>query len=377
MDNPLSPLNVGIIGIGAMGATHLKAYLARTDARVIGVADEKFASPGAAVGRAGNIPGQDGAVPGLDAIPKHATAAALLADPAIRAVDICAPTSAHKALALAAIRAGKHVLVEKPLARTSADAREIAAAARAAGVVLIPAHCMRFWPGWDWLKDAVATRRYGAVESASFLRAGARPSAPFYYDAAACGGAHFDLHIHDADFVLHLFGMPAAVTSFGRADATGAIVHTFTHYHFEGDTANAGDAGNNAAAGNTAAAANTADAANTAGVGALVTAEGAWTREAEARPFTMRYAVAFERASAVFDFGATPALTLFRAGHAPEPVPLAPGMGYEHEIAEFIRCAAAGRDSTVVTAEDGYRAIAIVEAETRSIESGTRQRITL
>jgi len=338
-------LNLGIIGLGTMGMTHLAAYeklAARgLEARILAVADKKFATGSAAPANAGNIAGQAAAG---DAIPAGITRfddpAALLADPRIDAVDICAPTPAHRPLALAAIAAGKHVLVEKPAARTAREARELAAAARAAGVVLMPAHCMRFWPGWDWLKDAVATGRHGAVQSAVFTRVGAQPPSPFYHDGAAAGGAHLDLHIHDADFVLHLFGKPSNVAAQGWRGASGAIEHTLARYRFD------------------------------ALPGALVAAEGAWTRDAEKRPFVMRYAVRFERASATYEFGEPPALTLYEAGKPPAPVPLDAALGYEREVAEFVRCAAAGTESAIVPATAGADALALVESELLSIELG-------
>ncbi|MDR2512328.1 MAG: Gfo/Idh/MocA family oxidoreductase [Puniceicoccales bacterium] len=333
-------INVGIIGLGSMGMTHLEAYSRLDCARVIAVADRKFADPRASLGRVGNVAGQVGEV-ALGALRKYTDANELLADPEVVAVDICAPTHLHREFALAAIRAGKSVLVEKPLARTAAAAREMADAACAAGVVLMPAHCMRFWRGWDWLKEVVVNGRFGVVESAAFTRIGAKPTVPFYNDGVNCGGAHLDLHIHDADFVLHLFGMPLAATSFGRLGESGAVEHTFTRYQF-------------------------------AGMDAFVTAEGGWTRASENRPFVMRFVVTFERATAVYHFGADPELQLYRPGREPEAVVLAPqpGLGYASEVAEFVRCVEAGRASERVTAEDGVCAIQLIEAELRSIESG-------
>lgn len=338
-------LNIGLIGLGSMGMTHLDAYAQLPEnARVVAVADQKFSDPNALFGRAGNIPGQASGGFDFNNIKKYTDAAALIADPGVQAVDICAPTLAHKQLALAAIRAGKHVLVEKPLARTAADARDLAAAAQAADVVLMPAHCMRFWPGWDWLKDAVASGRHGAVRRAAFTRIGEKPGAPLYDDPAACGGAHLDLHIHDADFVMHLFGMPRAVTSFGRRAENGSVEHTITRYHYDG-------------------------------FGALITAEGGWTRTGEKRPFEMRFAVDFEQASAVFDIALNPALRIYKRGGEPEPVQLSPKLGYAFEIAEFVRCAGAGEDSKIVSAADGFRALEIIEAEQRSIEAGATVRL--
>lgn len=333
-------INIGIIGLGSMGMTHLEAYSQLDNVRVVAVADKKFAAPGFFHGREGNIAGQAAEV-ATSTFRKYTDASALLAASDVMAVDICTPTHLHKELALAAIRAEKSVLVEKPLARTAADAYEMAAAARAAGVVLMPAHCMRFWRGWDWLKEAVESRRFGALESVAFTRIGAKPSVPFYNDGVNCGGAHLDLHIHDADFVLHLFGMPASVTSFGRFGESGAVEHTFTRYQF-------------------------------AGTGALVTAEGAWTRSSENRPFIMRFVATFECATAVYHFGASPELQLYQSGREPEAVALAPqpGLGYAGEVSEFVRCVEKGLASERVTAEDGARAIEIIEAELRSIETG-------
>lgn len=322
-----------------MGMTHLKAYVRQSEnARVVAVADVKFADATATLGRVGNIAGQAADV-SLETFAKYTTAEALLADPQVQAVDICAPTHIHKDLALMAIHAGKSVLVEKPLARTAADARTVADAARAAGVFLMPAHCMRFWPGWDWLKTATDECRYGAIQSATFTRIGAKPGDAFYNNGAACGGAHLDLHIHDTDFVLHLLGMPASVTSFGRKGGSGAIEHTHTRYHFDGTDA-------------------------------LIVAEGAWTRESEKRPFIMRYSVTFERATATYVLGDVPSLTLYQAGHEPASIALATTLGYEGEIAEFVHCVGTARPSTRVTADDGFNALRIIEAELRSIETG-------
>ena len=66
---------------------------------------------------------------------------------------------------MAAIAAGKHVLCEKPLARTAADARRIARAAAKGTGFFMPAMCIRFWPEWAWLKKAIDKGTYGICES--------------------------------------------------------------------------------------------------------------------------------------------------------------------------------------------------------------------
>src|SRR5262245_2989459 len=93
----------------------------------------------------------------------------------VDAIDVCVPTTNHAEVVIAALSAGKHVLCEKPLGRSLDDARGIASESARANTMLMPAMCMRFWPEWAWLKQAVAGKRYGRVLSASFLRQGTMP----------------------------------------------------------------------------------------------------------------------------------------------------------------------------------------------------------
>ena len=78
----------------------------------------------------------------------------------------------------------------------------------------MPALCMRFWPAWRWAADRIREGTFGAPRSVRLQRLGPRPTwSSFYADETACGGALFDLHVHDADFVVHLFGEPAWVAA--------------------------------------------------------------------------------------------------------------------------------------------------------------------
>src|SRR6185436_12676736 len=156
----------------------------------------------------------------------------LLRDPRIDAIDICSPTAAHRNLAIAALQAGKHVICEKPLARSSKAAREIAAVAAQSKGVFMPAMCMRFWPGWAWLEDVIDQRTYGKVLSASFRRVAEPPAwgQKNFFNGGESGGGLFDLHIHDTDFVQFCFGRPKAVYSTGYHKFSGAIDHVVTQY---------------------------------------------------------------------------------------------------------------------------------------------------
>jgi myo-inositol 2-dehydrogenase/D-chiro-inositol 1-dehydrogenase len=114
-------------------------------------------------------------------------------------VDICTPTATHASVALAAIKAGKHVLCEKPLGLTLADAQAVAAAARAAGVQVYPAHVVRYFPEYAALQAAVAQGTIGKPAVLRFSRGGAGPTSDWFFDDAESGGLILDLMIHDLD----------------------------------------------------------------------------------------------------------------------------------------------------------------------------------
>jgi predicted dehydrogenase len=122
----------------------------------------------------------------------------VLADPEVELVDLCTPTPLHPEQAIASLKAGKHVFCEKPMARTSAAAKEILAVARQSPGFLMPAMCMRFWPGWSFLKEVVSSQVYGRVYSARFSRFSEMPGwskQGTYADTQGPGGALL-MHIH-------------------------------------------------------------------------------------------------------------------------------------------------------------------------------------
>ncbi len=346
------PVGVGVIALGFMGRTHVAVYraLARARgpgvprARLVAVCDARGDRRSAGGARAGNLstgvggPLWDPRTTRVVDDPRE-----LLADPAIEAVSICTPTDTHRDLAIAALRAGKHVLVEKPVAIAPGDIRAIRRAAERSGKVCMPAMCMRFWPGWDWLKDAVESRRYGPLTSLLLQRLGTIPgwSREFYTDPRRSGGALVDLHVHDADFVHWLLGRPDAVS------CAGTRSHVSTHYRFDRRP------------------------------GLLVCAQGSWDH-APGWSFRMRYVATFERATAEFELNREPRLLLARRGRL-TPVAIAPGAGYLREIEHFLHVVAAARRDPVVrprvTLEDAENAARLLEAEARSLATGRAQRV--
>ncbi len=333
------PVNVAVVGLGFMGVTHLRAYLANPLARVVAVCDAtRVPVNGVLEGVSGNITKSDDIDLGLQ-VRVYRTTEELLVDADVELVDFCTPTPLHAAQVIAALNAGKHVICEKPLARTSAEARGILEVAANSPGILMPAMCMRFWPGWSWLKQVVAEQTYGKVLAARFRRDSAMPAwsqQGTYTGSTDLGGALFDLHIHDTDFVNHLFGRPAGVFSTGVLGASGVINHVVTQYDYPG--------------------------------GPSVYAEGSWLLN---QGFNMSYTLLCERATLDFDLtrGAD-ALLVSQTGDSPRTVKHEGGDGYAMEINYIIDCVASRKAPTIVSAHDGVTALEICEAEEQSIRSG-------
>lgn len=333
---------MAVVGLGLMGVTHLKAYQQLPGVRIAAVVgNTSLPVNGVLVGSSGNVGGADSIQLGPD-VKVLRRFEDLLAEPTIQAVSICTPTPLHAEQSIAALRAGKHVLCEKPMGRTPAVAREIARAASEAQSFFMPAMCMRFWPGWSQLKQIVAQETYGKVLGARFRRVSGPPTwgTKTYFNGAESGGALLDLHIHDADFVQFLFGKPKRVFSTGRSRFSGAIDHVVTQYEVAGGT--------------------------------TVHAEGSWI---QTRGFAMQYTLNFERATLDFDKArGEEALriddeggTRFEKSEEKD--------GYAGQARYFVECIKAGRAPEVVNAMDGVGAVEICAAEELSIQ--TRQPVEL
>ena len=173
-------VKVGVIGLGMMGSTHLDAYSKLGgDAEVVAIAD---ADPKRLSGEAqasGNFEGLAQGAFDINAVKKYSEGMELVNDPDVELVDVCLPTHMHLMYGKTVLEAGKHLLMEKPLARTYADAKALADAADAADSISMCAMCMRFWPGWTWLKEAADNKTYGKVLGATFRRVASHPGGAF------------------------------------------------------------------------------------------------------------------------------------------------------------------------------------------------------
>jgi predicted dehydrogenase len=330
-------VNVAVVGLGFMGVTHIKSYQQIPGARLVAVCDAVRLPVNGVLGSAGGNIGDQNAVDLGRNIKAYSNFDDLLADRDVELIDLCVPTPLHAPQAIAALRAGKHVICEKPLARNPAIAREIVQAAKRAKGFFMPAMCMRFWPGWAWLKELATKKTYGKILAARFRRVSAPPgwSRSTYFKGSDSGGALLDLHIHDTDFVQFLFGRPKSVFSTGLSRFTGAVDHVVTQYQVAG--------------------------------GATVYAEGSWLLM---QGFNMGYTVMFERATADFDLArGAEALRLDEQGKPSRVVKLKGPDGYSGELRHMIQAIQAGKPPTIVTAQDGLSAVEICAAEEKSVRT--------
>ncbi len=328
-------VGVGVLGLGFMGRTHLAAYAALQRAggggRVVAVCDSE---PGRRSGWDESLhsPGGEDSPPNAGDIRFHSSPSALLADREVELVSVCTPTDTHVELGIAALRAGKHVLMEKPVALQPAEIQRLAQAAESSDRFCMPAFCMRFWPGWWWLKQQIGSGTFGRVRSAVFQRVGAMPAwSSFYSDRARSGGALIDLHIHDADFIRWCLGEPDQVCTIGRLD------HSTTFYRC-------------------------ADASM------HVSAESAWV-DVVGFPFRMRYVVAFERAVAEFDSRRDPPLELTRDGKV-SAIPFEASSGYDREIRHIVDVILGRAAGPRATLADAQRVAEMLEVEAASLAAG-------
>lgn len=214
-------LKAGLVGLGSMGRMHLSAYK-RLEAegfplRLTAICDKdekKFQG----IFTEGNMPVAGG---GLDLSQyRHYTDfERMLAEEELDFVDIAMPSYLHADMSVKALEGGLHVLCEKPMALSTAEGHRMVEAERLSGKKLMIAHVLRFWPEYEYLRETVASGRYGSVLSAHFFRGG-HPPKWTYNDwmvrKETSGGGLFDLHIHDIDMIQWLFGKPDAVSVFAR-----------------------------------------------------------------------------------------------------------------------------------------------------------------
>jgi predicted dehydrogenase len=221
-----APFRIAIIGAGKIAeVSHVPAVLSLPDAHLVALVDPEPQRARAVAERYG-------------VAPKIRTAVEeILGD--VDAAIVATPNHTHHALALACIRAGVHVLVEKPLAVTRAEGEEIAAAAEERGVTVAVGYSSRFVDAVELLGDLIAQNFFGAIHRFAYqfgTRGGWNPASSYILDRKSIGGGvTVVVGTHFLDWMLAWFGYPDEVAladdSLGGPEANA--VATFRYHRRE------------------------------------------------------------------------------------------------------------------------------------------------
>jgi predicted dehydrogenase len=217
------PLRWGIIGTGG---------IARTFATELAVSpDAALAAVGSRTARAAAAFAAD--FPGTRA---HASWSDLVADDAVDAVYVATPHPWHAEAALLAIRAGRHVLVEKPFTLDAQQAREVVAAARASGVFCLEAMWTRFLPHSLRIRRLVADGAIGepVTLSADHGQWFAPDRTHRLYAPELGGGALLDLGVYPVSWASMVLGRPSSVTAASEPTSTGVDAQTSVVLRYPG-----------------------------------------------------------------------------------------------------------------------------------------------
>jgi predicted dehydrogenase len=323
-------MRVGIVGVGFMGTTHASGW-AETPAKIVGFTAE--------------TPNEADVLAGRYDTNIYASLDQMLPD--VDVVDICSPTHLHHDMALKAAAAGKHIICEKPLARTTRQAQEIVTACRKAGVQLLVAHVVRFFPEYALAHSAVAEGQIGKPGVIRLHRGSYRPKKPagnWFLDEVKSGGILMDLMIHDYDYARWIAGEVESVSA-----------RRVTELHLEAPV----DYGLVILSHRS---------------GALSHIAGAWAYPPPT--FRTHLEIAGDRGLIEFDSDGTAPIQnlILKSGnsHAPDvalpssPVSESP---YTTQIKEFYAALAEGKPARV-SAADGLAAVQIADAAIQSAHSG-------
>jgi UDP-N-acetylglucosamine 3-dehydrogenase len=319
-------MRIGVVGAGFIGAIHLSAYANMPEVEVVGVADAlpETAATGAAIA-------------GARAYPSYED---LIAAEEVDVVDVCLPTAFHRELALMAARDGKHVILEKPMARNLEDAEAIIEAFDGNAQRLFVGHVVRFFPEFARIKAMIGAGDLGTVGVARASR-----RSPFltgwndwYADWRMSGGVLLDLVIHDFDFLRWALGEVERVYARGVLGREyNRLDYSLVTLRFES--------------------------------GAIAHVEGQWGYPG---PFNYSMEVAGSRALVMIDSSEPPPVQLLGgamdSGESPD---VAIGKSpFQTELEHFVRCIVTGEEPAVDT-RDAYEALRIGLAATESVMTGS------
>lgn len=263
---------------------------------------------------------------------------AVINDKDVDTVLVATPTYTHKDIAIAAIKAGKHVMLEKPIALTIRDGEEIVKAYEAGGVKLMVAHCLRFWPEYVRVKELVTSGSIGEPRVARAYRLSTHPGRWFRFQELS-GGVAVDMSIHDLDYLRWLLGDVKRVYAIGgrySGDSVTSIDHFMANLEFES--------------------------------GAVAYVEGSWAMP-KGFPFTTYFEITGTKGLLTVDNQSTPTLEEYIGGGYSRQMPMHKD-AYYAEWVSFINWVEKDLKPPIEP-QDAVEALRIALAINKGIETGT------
>ena len=323
-------IKVGLIGCGFMGGMHSACYaaLAGLGVKVTAVADVR----------------RDYAENLANGAEIYATGMELIEKADVDVVDVCLPTHLHAAHAVAAMKAGKNVFVEKPIAFKDEDMELILATEKETGAKVQVGQVIRQWTEYVWLKKAVDAGTFGKVQHAMFRRMSSRPEwawEGWLHQVDKSGGVAVDMHVHDVDFVRYIMGEPDVVKAHAHRDAEGVIQQINAVYGY----------GNNVS----------------------VAVESGWDYPADF-PFTADFRVKFDKATVIGGGGVVNVYPVGGAAYQAELEEEFQGDndiggnisslgGYYNELKYFVEGLQGKNDLSVATVSEAIKSVQLVKRE--------------
>lgn len=334
-------VRIGIAGIGFMGMVHYLAAAKLCGAKVTAICSrdpKKLA--GDWRGIRGNF-GPAGTQMDLGKLKRLASFDDLLGDKDVDLVDVCTPTHLHEQMAVAALKAGKHVLVEKAIALDVRGADAMLKTAAKTGGLLMIAHVLPFAAEFAWAAKAIADRTHGKLLGGHFRRIIARPDwSADIGDAAKTGGPAVDLHSHDTHFIGLIAGVPQRVFASGVVAPDGSVSYLTTNYLY----------GENGPA--------------------LSCSSGAVAMSS--RPFTHGFEIYLEKATLVYELGTKPLTLLPEKGPA-RPVQLKMAgelTAFTAEIQAAVDAVTGGKEPALLRGQLARDALGLCFKEIQSVKTG-------
>lgn len=341
-------LRIGLVGIGFMGWIHYLSYRKTKGVKLAAVCTRDERKLGGDWREIKGNFGPPGEHVDLGGVTKYADFDKLLADPAIDLVDICLPPNLHAEASIAALKAGKHVFVEKPMGLTAAECDRIMQAAAKAKRQVLVGQCLPFLPEYAYARKAIDSGKYGKLLGGHFKRVISDPLwLKDFWDPKKVGGPLVDLHVHDAHFIRLLFGMPTAVTSQGRMRGE-TVEYCVSQFQF-------------------------ADRS-------LVVTSASGVINQQGRPFTHGFEMHLEKATLYFDLAVvaggtlqiTPLTVVNGKGKAEQPK-LPPGdpmlSAFDAEIKEVAQSVSSGKPSPLLSGALARDAIVLCHKQTQAVKS--------